>query len=266
MIGLAEAMDYDLEIWRIVAFLALIALGSFTQAFSGFALGLIVMGAVTALDIAPIPFTAGVISLVVVINGTTALHGHTKEIETGSLVPILLGLVPGVVVGFFLLSYLDTNLPALLRLLLGLFILVASVTMVFKPHPRQQMSGPLSHLAVGFGGGIFGGLFNTSGPPIIFLLYRQPLDVSAIRATLLSVFWIAATWRATLLMIDGGYSTDMLILTLLSLPIVIVTANLGRRLANRLPSLLMRRFAFSLLAILGAVLILPALAALQVWF
>jgi uncharacterized membrane protein YfcA len=256
-------LDYDLEIWQIGAFLALVALGSFTQAFSGFALGLIVLGAVTALDIAPIPFTAGVVSLVVVVNGIAALHGHTQEIATGSLRPILLGLVPGVAAGFFLLSYLDANLPTLLRLLLGLFILVASLTMVFKPHPRKQMSGSLSHLLVGFGGGIFGGLFNTSGPPIIYLLYRQPLEVSAVRATLLSVFWIAATWRAILLMIDGGYSSDMLVLTLLSLPIVIVTARLGRRLANRLPPLLMRRLAFLLLAILGAVLILPALGALQ---
>jgi uncharacterized membrane protein YfcA len=256
-------MEYELDLWRTVVFLALVALGSFTQAFSGFALGLIVLGAVTALDIAPIPFTAGVVSLVVVINGTTALHGHTHEIAKASLMPILLGLVPGVVVGFFLLTYLDANLPALLRLLLGAFILVASVTMVFKPHPRQQLSGPLSHSVVGFGGGIFGGLFNTSGPPIIYLLYRQPLDVPAIRATLLAVFWIAASWRAVLLAVEGGYGTDMLILTLLCLPVIILTARLGRRLANRLPPLLMRRFAFMLLAILGAVLILPALGTLR---
>jgi uncharacterized membrane protein YfcA len=256
-------MEYELDLWRTAAFLALVALGSFTQAFSGFALGLIVLGAVTALDIAPIPFTAGVVSLVVVIHGTTALHGHTQEIERGSLMPLLLGLVPGVAAGFFLLSYLDANLPMLLRLLLGVFILVASVALIFKPHPRQQMSGRLSHLVFGFGGGVFGGLFNTSGPPIIYLLYRQPLDVPAIRATLLAVFWIAASWRAVLLTVEGGYSMDMLILTLLCLPIIVITARLGRRLANRLPPLLMRRFAFALLAILGAVLILPALGTLR---
>jgi uncharacterized membrane protein YfcA len=259
-------MEYELGVWRTAAFLVLVALGSFTQGFSGFALGLIVMGAVTALDIAPIPFTAGVISLVVVINGTVALHGHTEEIERDSLVPLLLGLVPGVAVGFFLLSYLDANLPALLRLLLGVFILAAGVTLVFKPHPRQQLSGLFSHLAFGFGGGVFGGLFNTSGPPIIYLLYRQPLEVPAIRATLLSLFWIAASWRAVLLAVEGGYSTDMLILTLLCLPVIILTTRLGRRFANRLPPLMMRRFAFALLAVLGGVLILPALGTLQVWF
>ncbi len=256
-------MEYDLEIWQMVAFLFFVALGSFTQAFSGFALGLIVLGAVTALNIAPIPFTAGVVSLVVVINGIAALHGHTHEIETKSLVPILLGLVPGVAAGFFLLGYLDANLPALLQLLLGIFILVASVTMVFRPHPRREMSGSFIHLIVGLSGGVFGGLFNTSGPPIIYLLYRQPLEVPGIRATLLSVFWIAATWRAILLTIEGGYSTGMLLLALMSLPIVVVTARLGKRLANRLPSLLMRRFAFLLLAILGVMLILPALGTLQ---
>jgi uncharacterized membrane protein YfcA len=58
----------------------------------------------------------------------------------------------------------------------------------------------------------------------------------------------------------------MLILTLLCLPVIILTARLGRRLANRLPPLLMRRFAFALLAILGGVLILPTLGTLQAWF
>jgi uncharacterized membrane protein YfcA len=259
-------MEYELETWRTLAFLALVALGCFTQAFSGFALGLIVLGAATALHIAPIPFTVGVVSLVTAMNSTMALRGHTQEIERGSLVPILLGLIPGVAVGFFLLSYLDANLPLLLRPLLGAFILAAGVTMVFKPQPRQRVSGLFSHLLVGFGGGIFGGLFNISGPPIIYLLYRQPLDVPAIRATLLSLFWLAAIWRAILLAVEGGYSADMLLLTLLSLPIIIFTARLGRSLANRLPSLLMRRFAFALLAILGGVLILPALGTLQEWF
>jgi uncharacterized membrane protein YfcA len=258
-------MEYELETWRSLVFLAFVALGCFFQAFSGFALGLIVLGAVTALNIAPIPFTVGVISLVTAINSSAALYGHTEEIQRDSLVLIMLGLVPGVAIGFFLLFYLDANLPQLLRLLLGAFILAASVTMVFKPHPRQQASGAFSHLLVGFGGGIFGGLFNISGPPIIYLLYRQPLDVPAIRATLLAIFGIAAIWRAVLLAVEGGYGTDMLLLTLLCLPIIILTARLGRRQANRLPPLLMRRFAFALLAILGGVLILPVLGAVQAW-
>ncbi len=256
-------MEFELNIWRTAAFLILVGLGSFTQAFSGFALGLVVMGAVTAFDIAPIPFTAGVISLVVVINATTALYGHLEEIEKRSLAPLLSGLVPGVAVGFFLLSYLDANLPLLLRLLLGVFILAASVSMVFKPDPRLRASGTLTHLAVGFGGGVFGGLFNTSGPPIIYLLYRQPLGIPAIRATLLSIFWIAAAWRTTLLTLEDGYSVNMLILALLCLPITVLTAQLGRRLANRLPLRLMRRFAFLLLAVLGGVLVLPALGAVN---
>ncbi len=256
-------MDFELDIWRTVVFLTLVGLGSFTQAFSGFALGLVVMGTVTAFGIAPIPFTAGVISLVVVTNVSTALYGHLGEIETRSLIPLLSGLVPGVAAGFFLLSYLDANLPMLLRLLLGVFILVASVSMIFKPDPRLRASGTLTHLAVGFGGGIFGGLFNTSGPPIIYLLYRQPLGIPAIRATLLSIFSIAAAWRATLLTLEGGYSMNMLILALLCLPITVFTAQLGRRLANRLPLPLMRRFAFLLLAILGGILILPALGAVN---
>ncbi len=252
-------MEFELGLWNTIAFALLVALGSFTQAFSGFALGLIVMGAVTALGIAPISFTAGVISLVVVMNGSAALQGHLHEIDRSKGVTILAGLVPGVALGYFSLEYMDANLPQLLRLLLGLIIVAASLTLVFRPHPKKRISRQPVFLLTGLIGGFFGGLFNTSGPPIIYLLYRQPLTVAAIRATLLAIFWVAALWRSILLTVEGGYSLGMLVLTLICVPLVILTARLGRRLAGRLPELLMRRLAFALLLFLGMVLILPAL-------
>ncbi len=255
-------MEFELGLWPTIAFMLLVALGSFTQAFSGFALGLIVMGAVTALNIAPIPFTAGVISLVVVLNGTAALQGHLHEIDRSHGVMILAGLVPGVALGYFSLAYMDANLPLQLRLLLGLIIVAASLTLVLKPHPKQQISHRIAFLLTGLSGGLFGGLFNTSGPPIIYLLYRQPLSVATIRATLLAIFWIAALWRSILLTSEGGYSLQMLLLTLICVPLVILTARLGKRLSGRLPELLMRRLAFVLLMFLGVVLTLPAVSAL----
>ena len=252
-------MEFELDLWSTIVFVLLVALGSFTQAFSGFALGLIVMGAVTALNIAPIPFTAGVISLVVVLNGIAALQGHLHEIDRSNGVMILVGLVPGVALGYFSLAYMDANLPLLLRLLLGLIIVAASLTLVLKPHPKTQISHKAAFLFTGLSGGLFGGLFNTSGPPIIYLLYRQPLSVATIRATLLAIFWIAAFWRSILLTAEGGYSLQMLILTLICVPLVILTARVGKRLSGRLPELLMRRLAFGLLMFLGVVLTLPAL-------
>ncbi|MFP5506194.1 MAG: sulfite exporter TauE/SafE family protein, partial [Gammaproteobacteria bacterium] len=54
---------------ELLLFILIAGLGSFVQALSGFALGLIVLGSVTLLQLAPIPFTAAVISMISLANG-----------------------------------------------------------------------------------------------------------------------------------------------------------------------------------------------------
>jgi hypothetical protein len=60
---------------ELLLFIVIAGLGSFVQALSGFALGLIVLGSVTLLQLAPIPFTAAVISMISLANGGWVLTG-----------------------------------------------------------------------------------------------------------------------------------------------------------------------------------------------
>ena len=60
----------------LLAFVGLVALGSYIQTISGFAIALIIAGGATALGLAPIDFTANVISFIALANTITAVHKH----------------------------------------------------------------------------------------------------------------------------------------------------------------------------------------------
>ncbi|MBI5461403.1 MAG: sulfite exporter TauE/SafE family protein [Gammaproteobacteria bacterium] len=242
----------------ILAFVGLAALGSFVQALSGFALGLIVLGSVTLLQLAPIPFTAAVISMISLVNGSWVLARHPSSIQWRSVAWTVTGLIPAVGLGLALLAHLDTELPGLLRRLLGLVILVAGLLLMLRPHPHAQASGRFTTLLSGMAGGLLGGLFSTAGPPVVFHLYRQPWTLSAIRSTLLAIFVISTLVRIGWQSARGELHWPMIEMALYCTLPVLLAAHGGAHLAPRIAPQRMRRLAFGLLALTGAGLLLPA--------
>ncbi|MGA7801153.1 MAG: sulfite exporter TauE/SafE family protein [Gammaproteobacteria bacterium] len=238
----------------IAAYLGIVTVASFVQALTGFALGLIVMGAATALALTPVSFTAAVISLFGVANGLWVLRTHHPHIHRPATLQLTGGMVPGVVLGLYLLHHIEGSAPIMLRHGLGGFLVVAGLALIARPHPFAQESHPLWGVLAGLAGGVFAGLF--SAPvPFVFYLYRQPLPVATIRATLLVVFVMAAGWRIVWLAVQGGMTGQMLLLGALALPVIAVSAHLALRLSHRIAPLAMRRLAFALLVALGLVLL-----------
>lgn len=241
----------------LLTFVLLATLGSFVQALSGFALGLIVLGSVTLLQLAPISFTAAVISMISLVNGGWVLARHPRAIEWRSVNWTILGLLPAVGVGLALLARLDTQLPELLRHLLGLMILIAGVVLMLRPHPHAESSGPVSTLLSGVAGGLLGGLFSTAGPPVVFHLYRQPWSLTSIRSTLLTIFVLSTLVRIAWQSLRGELHWPMIEVALYCTLPVLLAAQWGARLAPRVATTRMRRFAFALLALTGVGLLLP---------
>ncbi len=242
----------------LIAFVLLAGLGSFVQALSGFALGLIVLGSVTLLHLAPISFTAAVISMISLVNGGWVLARHPVAIEWRSVRWTILGLVPAVGVGLALLARLDSDLPDLLRRLLGLVILIAGVMLMLRPHPHTQPSGRISTIISGVAGGLLGGLFSTAGPPVVFHLYRQPWSLASIRSTLLTIFVLSTLVRISWQSARGELLWSMIEVALYCTPPVLLAAHWGALLAPRIAPTRMRRFAFALLALTGVGLLVPA--------
>ena len=242
----------------LLLFVLIAGLGSFVQALSGFALGLIVLGSVTLLQLAPIPFTAAVISMISLANGGWVLARHPRAIQWPSAGWTLLGLVPAVGVGLALLAHMDDELPGVLRTLLGVVILLAGVVLMLKPHPHSEPSGRAGTFVSGIAGGLLGGLFSTAGPPVVYHLYRQPWTLSAIRSTLLTIFVISTVVRIAWQSARGEMTWPMIETALYCTLPVLLAAQWGARIAPRIAPLHMRRLAFGLLALTGIGLVIPA--------
>jgi len=70
-----------METHALLSFLGLVAVGSYIQTLTGFAIALIIMGGVTALGLAPVAFTANVVSFIALANTVTAVHRNHSHID-----------------------------------------------------------------------------------------------------------------------------------------------------------------------------------------
>lgn len=245
-----------MEPLTLAAFLFVVALGAYVQTVTGFALGLIVMGGITLFDLAPVAFTAVVVSFTALSNNILALHRGLHLIDRRALLYTLLGMLPAVYLGVLLLEQLHNTSVESLRLILGGVILAGGILLALRPHPRPRRAAGWVDAGVGAAGGILGGLFAIGGPPLVFHFYRQPLQLAVIRATLLATFAVATAMRLVYVGLEGDIDLTMLEVSLLCLPVVFLATVLGRRHPPPLPDLAMRRFAFILLGVIGLTLLL----------
>jgi len=239
-------------------FLFAIAIGAYVQTVTGFAMGLIIMGITASLQLMPISFIAAVISLTALTNIILAIHKDHAHINWKIIRIVMLGFIPAVFVGIFLLYYLDQTSTQFLQQMLGLVIIIGGILLTLKPNPINTTPTAITSIIVGIAGGLMGGLFSTSAPPLIFYLYKQKLELKVIKNTLLAIFMIGSIIRITTISIQGYITLDIMLFTLYSLPVVFLFTWLGKKYPPSLSDINMRRSAFILLIVLGVSTILTA--------
>ena len=240
----------------LLLFLAAVALGTYVQTISGFALGLILVGVATLANLAPIQVTAVVVSLLALANNLVALHRHHDTIDWRLVLATSLTLIPTIGLGLWLLEILAASMQDLMQQILALFIIIGGALLIINPKPRRH-AAPHWHAAIaGLLGGLFGGLFSTAGPPLVFHLYRQPLTIRTIRSTLFAIFTIATVARIALTVATDAITVSAIELSLISLPVVVLCTLLGRRFPLPLSDTAFRRLAYLLLVLLGGLLLI----------
>jgi len=236
--------------------LLLVAFAAYVQGVAGFAYGLILMGIIGWLDLAPLPAAAILVSLTSLVNVLVALRGYRSSIQWQLLMPVVAGMLPALVGGVLLLDYLSNEAEALLKSLLGITLLGGGSLLMLKPTPYQAPSGPLSLIAIGILGGISGGLFSVSGPPIVFHFYRQPLPLGLLKITLLALFGFSTLTRIAVVSIEGQMTLELLWFGLLAAPIVSLSTLAARRFPPPLSEDNLKRCAFFLVAGMGLALLI----------
>lgn len=240
------------------ALLLLVALGSWFQTLTGFGLGLIVVGAASALGL-PLAGVATFVNLVSLPQNALALRGCGTQIDWRLATAATLGLLPAVVLGLLLLEHLDAAAALALQALLGALVLHAALGLLRRPRPLAQPSSTPSFVLSGLAGGLMGGLFGMAGPPLILHFYRQPLDVARIRSALLVVFTAMSLWRTLASAARGHLDATLALQAGAALPVMAVATQLARRLPPPLSQAGLRRLAYGVLWVLGAWLLIDAL-------
>ncbi len=248
--------------WQIAGFLLCVALATCAQNVTGFALALLLLGLTSLFNLAPLPDVANVATVISLLNAAIVLRGTRKSLDWAMLRATVTGSLFGVAAGVVLLAWLNANVVVVLRLLLGLVVIGCAIVVLMQARPLARRSSNASFHAFGLLSGVLGGLFSVSGPPLVYQFYRQPMDVDAVRDTLVAALAMSGLLRLAMVVPSGQFSARSLELCLLAAPLAIAISWWLKRHPPRWPRPAVLKLVCALLLVTGVGLVAPALQAI----
>jgi uncharacterized membrane protein YfcA len=248
--------------WTHLLFLLFVALAVYAQNVTGFALALILLGLVGATDLLPLPDAVNAVMVMVMVlanAGTFLYHRRPLRFEP-SLWPAVASGVLGAVAGILLLTWLAAAAYQVLRLLLGLSIVTCALLLWHASRPQQAISSRIAFVLAGGVAGLLGGMFAAPGPPLVYLMYRQPLSHARIQEVLILFFGISALLRLVIIVPAGQFSLYALQLTAEAIPVVYLVTSFAARRPPPLPPKLLKSTICLLLIATGAGMVGAALS------
>jgi len=239
----------------IISLLVAVSIGCYTQAVTGFAFGLIFVGVTSLGQFVDLTSATLIASILAVFNTIIALKKEQRHTDWRLVGATTAFSLPMIAIGYWLLGLLSTNYVSTLRLILGCVIIAASLVLLFPPKPGKSVSSLPVFAFFGALAGILGGLFATSGPPLVFQFYRQNLPIAVIRDSLLAIFAISALSRTVLAITTDGLPEIIWITVLFALPVTFAATWAGKHYPPQLSDTNMRRVAAALLVATGLSLV-----------
>jgi uncharacterized membrane protein YfcA len=248
--------------WTHALFLMFVALAAYAQNLTGFALALILLGLIGATDVVPLTDAVNAVTVMALTNAGTFLYRRWPVHPERSLWPAIVSSIPGAVVGTILMSWLAGAAYEVLRLLLGLSIVLCALLLWRAAKPLKTVSSRGAFVLAGGISGLLGGMFSASGPPLVYLMYRQPLAHARIQESLIVFFGVGSLLRLAIVVVAGRFSMHAVGLTAEAIPVVFAVTAFA---AGRPPPLslgLLKAVVCVLLVITGVGLVGAALSAM----
>ncbi|MBR2691564.1 MAG: sulfite exporter TauE/SafE family protein [Aquamicrobium sp.] len=243
----------------LVVFVGFAAVAAYVQTLTGFAFGLVMMGAVALVGLLPLPDAAAMVGMLTLVNATQMLvQGGWRDVAPRELRLILVASLPSLLLGYALLEWLADTRADLLKIGLGLVIMLSSLQLAVRPAGLARRSSNASFVGFGMVSGLMSGLFATGGPPLVYHLFRQPLSHARIRETLVTAFGVAQAVRLVVVVASGNMPSMSPVALILAIPTVMLMTYAARRWPPSLSQQAMRRIVFVLLFLSGLSLALPA--------
>jgi len=134
--------------------------GGFVSGLAGFGTALMALG--IWLYVLPPSLAVPLVLICSVVGQTSTLPSMWRSFDFTLVWPFLIGGLAGVPLGTMLIAHAD---PRIFKLSIGVLLVVFSVALLLNRSPMAfRFGGRLADGAIGFAGGILGGLAGLSGP------------------------------------------------------------------------------------------------------
>jgi uncharacterized protein len=199
--------------------------GGFVSGLAGFGTALMTLG--IWLYLMPPALAVPLVLICSVVGQSSTLPSMWRTFDLTLVWPFLIGGLAGVPLGTMLIAHAD---PKIFKLTVGVFLLVFPLALYFQRRPAAfRFGGKWADGAVGFAGGILGGLAGLSGPlPILWASVRGWGKDE--RRGVFQIFnWTVLAAALCLQLASGLIGLQVFWLALLALPGTILGAWLGAR-------------------------------------
>ena len=230
--------------------------GGFVSGLAGFGTALMALG--IWLYVLPPSIAVPLVLICSVIAQISTLPSIWKTIDFSIVWPFLIGGLIGVPLGTMLIAHAD---PKVFKLTVGVFLLVFPAALYFQ---RREMAvtfgGKAADGAIGFAGGILGGLAGLSGPlPILWASVRGWTKEQ--RRGIFQIFNFSILTASLLVQIATGFvKPDVFWLALIAFPGTVIGAWLGARTYHALSDGNFRDVVLGLLFLSGIGLVWSSIA------
>ena len=162
--------------------IAILICATFVYGSLGFGAALVAMPPLTL--VLGMKDATALVGFVIVTNAIFLLLKEWRSLYLREATVLVIGSIPGIIIGLFILSYVPSSL---LQKIFGTLFLLFGLYNLFKP-TLLQTNNKLLGIFMGFLSGMLGGAYNTNAPPIVIYgaLRRWPPEV--FRATLQAYF------------------------------------------------------------------------------
>ena len=235
----------------ISAICVAVALAGCVQGLSGFGSGLVLVSTVPwFIDITlAVPFAA-VFSYLTVL---AMAWRHRQDVRFSYALPLILGLFPGIPLGMAFLQGVD---PVLATGVLGVILIAYATWSLRRGEKSSVRVSPRWGPVFGITGGILGGAFNSSGPPVVLYATLQDWDKGETVGTLQAFFLCQGALTISGFVYKGLITTETLTWNLWMLPVLVFGIWIGDRLHHTIDEATFRRVVLiGLMAMGGAFLV-----------
>jgi uncharacterized protein len=249
--------------WNHLLYLLFVALAAYAQNVTGFALALILLGLIGATGIVPLTDAVNAVTVLALANAVTFIYRRWPMHLERSVWPAVVASIPSAIAGTLLMYWMAGAAYEVLRLLLGLCIVVCALMLWRAANPLKTLSSPGAFALAGGFSGLLGGMFGASGPPLVYLMYRQPLAHARIQEALIVFFGVGSLVRLALVVASGNFSMPAVALSTEALPVVFLVTAFAAGRPLPLSTKLLKSIVCLLLVVTGTGLTGAALAAMS---